>query len=252
MTQAVITRSLGEWGTLYSPPGDGPFPAILVLHGSEGGLAGWSHRNAAVFAASGFAALPIIYSSSSSYWHAGDIVDVPLDRTVEAMAELRNSKLTTGTVGIYGVSRGAEHALLVASLMSKDGNAPLPDAVAVHSPPDVVCGGFRGDSMRHWSDPIRLPWDPALRSWTWHGSQEGLKPTDPIEIETYPGPLFLSHGEADQVWGVDCTRRLERRLRQAGREPQVCYYSDQDHGFDPEAETRHYAEVLSFFETTLE
>lgn len=36
---------------------------------------------------------------------------------------------------MFGVSRGAEHALLLTQLLAEDGSAALPDAVAVHSPP---------------------------------------------------------------------------------------------------------------------
>src|SRR5580704_17661402 len=46
-------------------------------------------------------------------------------------------ELSGDKIGLYGVSRGAEHALLLASLMARDGVAGLPDAIAVHTPPDV-------------------------------------------------------------------------------------------------------------------
>lgn len=42
-------RLLPEFGTAYGPAGDGPFPGIVILHGSEGGFSGWSHRLATLF-----------------------------------------------------------------------------------------------------------------------------------------------------------------------------------------------------------
>src|SRR5580704_17661403 len=75
------------WG--YGPPDDGPFPAILLLHGSEGKWSGWIYRTAVILAAHGFLAIPFGYSNGGNGWNAGDIIDVPLDRTAEALAALR-------------------------------------------------------------------------------------------------------------------------------------------------------------------
>ena len=35
-----------------------------------------------------------------------------------------------------------------------------------------------------------------------------MLPTTLIAIERYAGPVHLSHGEADAVWSVACTRQL--------------------------------------------
>ena len=51
---------VAEFGTTYGPTGDGPFPAVVVLHGSGGSWSGWSHRNAVMLAAYGFLAYPQI------------------------------------------------------------------------------------------------------------------------------------------------------------------------------------------------
>ncbi len=34
MPLSVVSRVLPGWGITYGPPGDGPFPAVMVLHGS--------------------------------------------------------------------------------------------------------------------------------------------------------------------------------------------------------------------------
>jgi hypothetical protein len=177
MSLKIIRRPLPNWGWGYSPPGDGPFPAILLLHGSDGKWSGWSHRTAAILAAYGFLAMPYGYSNGGNSWNAGDIIDVPLDRTAEALAALRAFSFSGNRIGLYGVSRGAEHALLLASLMARDGVAGLPDAIAVHSAPDVVCGAFNARMWRDSGDPGWQPWDPANRAWTWRGSSEELLPT---------------------------------------------------------------------------
>lgn len=251
MTIPVVARVIDGMVRAYSPPGDGPFPALLLLHGSEGGWSGWSHRNAVLLASAGFLAYPFSYSYSGSMWFAGDIIDVPLDATEAAMAKLRDHPLSSGKLGLYGISRGAEHALLVTALMARDGVDGIPDAVAAHSPCDVVCGAFRPDEFRSRTDPNFEPWDPALIAWTWRGSTEGLRPSDPIEIERYDGPLKISHGTDDKVWTVECTRRIERRLSEARRSADITYHEGEGHWFSPAEENIHIDQICKFFETAL-
>ena len=251
MPLKVVRRLIPDWGTTYGPAGEGPFPAVMILHGSEGAWSGWSHRNAAILAAQGFLAFPFGYSKGGNAWNAGNIIDIPLDRTVDALKALGDFPFAGSKLGLYGVSRGAEHALVLASLMAREGMEGLPDALAAHSPPDVVCGAFNAAAWRDPGDPGWQPWDPGKRAWTWRGSSEGFLPTTPIEIERFEGPLFLSHGTADRVWSVEMTRRLESRLRQHGRTPEVHYYEGQDHIPGSEAENEHHEKLIAFFERHL-
>lgn len=251
MPLEIVRRLLPGWGSTYGPAGEGPFPAILVLHGSEGAWSGWSHRNAVILAAHGFLAFPFGYSKGGNPWNAGSIVDIPLDRTEEALSALQTCGFAGPKVGLYGSSRGAEHALLLTSLMVRDGLTHLPDAVAAHSPSDVICGAFHAARWRDRGDPGWQVWDPAERAWAWRDESEELAPTTPIEIERYEGPLFLSHGTADTMWTVKMTQRLERRLREAGRRPEVHYYPDQDHMPDSATENEHHEHLISFFKRHL-
>ncbi|MFD2264114.1 alpha/beta hydrolase family protein [Lacibacterium aquatile] len=167
------------------------------------------------------------------------------------MAALRAFPFVSKKIGFYGVSRGAEHALLLTSLMVRDGIAGLPDALAAHSPPDVICGAFDAWQYRDSGDPGWQTWDPGRRAWSWRGNSDDLLPTTPIEIERYDGPLFLSHGTADRVWSVDMTRRLADRLMRYGRMPDVHYYEGQDHIPGSAAENEHHEQLIAFFERTL-
>lgn len=244
---SIVRRLLPDLGTTYGPAGDGPFPAIMVLHGSEGGWSGWSHRNAVILAAHGFLAYPHAYSRDGNSWNAGSIRDVPLDNTEAALKALKAFSFCNGRIGLYGVSRGGEHALLLASLLAQENSVVMPDAIAVHTPADVVVAAFDAKRWRDRGDPGWQVWDPAERAWTWRGSSEYLKPTTPIEIERYEGPLFLSHGTADETWDVEMTRRLEARLRSKGRNPEIHYYDGEGHISSSEGENRHHELLLDFF-----
>ena len=243
----VFQRDLPGLGTAFHPPGEGPFPAILMLHGSEGSWSLHSHMGAALLAAHGFMALPFGYSVRGTPWAAGNIRDVRIDRTAEAVAALRAAPRANGRVGLYGLSRGAEHALLLASLMARDGRADGPDAVAVLSPPDVVVGAFLAASERDRGDAGWTVYDHSARAWTWRGSSEGLLPTTPIEIERYDGPILLAQGTEDDVFSPDMTRRLEARLREHGRSPEIHWYEGQGHGAWGETANAHWEQVIAFF-----
>jgi len=247
----IVRRLIPDWGTTYGPPGAGPFPAIMIFHGSEGAWSGWSHRNAVILAAHGYLAFPFGYSKGGNAWNAGSIEEVPLDRSLSALQALRAFPFTAGKVGLYGVSRGAEHALLLTCLMVRDRLQGLPDAVAAHSPPDVICGAFDARRYRDPGDPGWQSWDAGARAWSWRGSSDDLLPTTPLAIENFDGPLFLSHGTADKVWSVDMTRRLASRLESSGRRPEVHYYEGQDHIPGSSAENDHHELLISFFDRHL-
>lgn len=247
----IVRRLMPDWGTTYGPPGDGPFPSIMILHGSEGALSGWSHRLAVLFAAHGYLCFPFGYSKGGNAWNAGAIRDVPLDRTAEAMAAFRAFAPGSGRMGLYGVSRGAEHALLVTSLMLRDGVGSPPDALAVHAPSDVICGAFDARRWRDPGDPGWQAWDTADRAWTWQGKSDDLLPTTPIEAERYAGPIFVSHGTRDTVWSADMSRRLAQRLADHGRQVQLELYEGQDHMLSSESENTHHERLIDFFDRHL-
>jgi dipeptidyl aminopeptidase/acylaminoacyl peptidase len=229
---------------LHVPKAPERRPGVLLLHGSEGAFSGWTAWQALALAMKGFVAFPYPYSKGGNGWHAGDIHDVDLDHTVDALRWLREHPRVSGKVGFYGASRGAEHAILVTSLMARDGLAELPDAVAAHAPSDTIAAAFIAGN---WHPKERESWDPSKRAWRWRGSSEDLTPTTPIELERYAGPVFLSHGEDDQVWSVECTRRLEHRLRSSGRDPEVHYYPGEGHGFRCESRASAQARLVAFF-----
>ena len=177
----IIMRPLAGWGVTYGPPGDGPFPAVMILHGSEGGWAGWNHVVATTLAAHGFLAMPFCYGANGSPWNAGDIADVPLDRTAEALAALRRSPLGNGRAGLYGGSRGGEHALLLTALMVRDGVEGVPDAVAAHSatastaatmtgPRSLRAGPGLAGAIRVWPRVSPTSWWLSARAKSAHRS----------------------------------------------------------------------------------
>ena len=251
MHPSIIRRTLPGWGTTYGPSDEGKSSAILILHGSEGGTSGWSHRTAALLAADGFLCYPHSYSKGGNAWNAGHIEDVEIEHTVQALSALRSFAPCNGKVAVYGVSRGAEHALLLAALMSEANMQGQPDSVACLAAPDVVCGAFDARCFRDSGDPGWQPWDPSRRAWMWQGSTDKLLPSEPINVEAYSGPLFLSVGLKDQTWSPEMTKRLHKRRKANGKPVEAHYYADEGHLPGSEGENRHYELLLSFLKRTI-
>ncbi|WP_417671740.1 alpha/beta hydrolase family protein [Roseibium sp.] len=214
-------------------------------------MSGWSHRSAAILAACGFLAYPHSYSVGGNAWNAGSIRNVELTRTLNAMTALRQFPTCSGNIALYGVSRGAEHALLVSCLAANEGSPELPQAVACLAAPDVVCGAFDARSYRDHGDPGWQAWDPADRAWLWRGKSDALLPTTPIPVEAFEGPMFLSAGLKDQTWSPQMTKRLEERRRNAGQPVEAHYYSDESHIPGSDGENHHHHLLMTFLEKHL-
>jgi len=90
----IVARTLPGFGTVYGPGDKECHPGILLLHGSEGGFSGWSHRDSILLAAHGFITYLHAYSIGGNFWNAGSIREIALERTIDALAAL-----STGVAG---------------------------------------------------------------------------------------------------------------------------------------------------------
>ncbi|XP_049930939.1 acyl-coenzyme A thioesterase 5-like isoform X2 [Epinephelus moara] len=100
-------------GVLFTPPGGGPFPAVLDLYTFGGGL---SEKRASLLASRGFVVLTV-----ALYGHddmARNITEVHLDYFEEAIEFLRKQdKVGSRGVGVISLSKSADLALSVASYL---------------------------------------------------------------------------------------------------------------------------------------
>ena len=121
--------------------------------------------NCAPLAAHGFAALARNYARDQKPWTGiPDIDGAALDGTEDALEHLRGELAPHCCgVGLFGYSRGAEHALLLAQLLAEDGTETVPQAVAAHSPPDEAWPAFIVTDFR-----TGQPWagDRDRSAWT--------------------------------------------------------------------------------------
>lgn len=131
-------RERGLYGSLFLPPGNGPFNGVVTFGGSEGGL---SEDRAALLASHGFAALAL------AYFHVGGLpsalADIPLEYFETALDWLTaQPTVRKQPPAVTGASRGGELSLLL--------GAAFPDkigAVVAYVPSGVVWGSYGAGSM---------------------------------------------------------------------------------------------------------
>lgn len=141
-----------------------PLPAIILLHGSEGGSREGARGTAIRFAHLGYAAFALNYFAWPPAKLAGipqALVDIPLEELGAARTWLaRQPGVATEKVAVWGVSKGAELALVAAS------HYGWIDRVIACVPSSVVWSGFGrppapGEVYSSWSIAgVGLPYIP--------------------------------------------------------------------------------------------
>ena len=225
----------GLSGLLYYPAAGGPFPGVILLGGSEGGL---SEARARAFASNGFAALTLAYFGFPSL--PDELVEIPLECVERAAAWMKaQPKVKAERLGLVGGSKGGEMALLAAS-RSRNFNAVVALTPAAHA--------WEGHTLRFFSPDYQ-----PVSSWSLGGQplpyisfkvspqdkekemkgelesfvfffKDSLAKTDPatvekaaIPVENIQAPILLISGTDDRIWpsGEFCAA-ISARLKKAG------------------------------------
>ncbi|MCU0293419.1 MAG: acetylxylan esterase [Thermoanaerobaculaceae bacterium] len=231
-------------GFLYYPAQGGPFPGVVILGGSEGGL---FEPRARALAANGFAALTLAYFGYPG--QPEELVDVPLETVERAIAWIRaHPKVKGDRVGLVGGSKGGELALLAAT-RSHELRAVVALTPAAHA--------WEGHTLRFFSPEYR-----PVSSWSVAGKplpcvpfkvspedkekekngelpsfvpffRDGLAQADAatvaqaaIPVERITAPILLVSGSDDRIWpaGEFCAT-IVARLKAAGFPHEVKHVS---------------------------
>ncbi|MFZ0701476.1 MAG: acyl-CoA thioester hydrolase/BAAT C-terminal domain-containing protein [Candidatus Acidiferrales bacterium] len=225
----------GTVGWLFIPPRSKRRAVVIVLGGSGGG---YDLDKAAVLSRHGFATLALAYFGVPPLpeW----LHRVPLEYFAGAIEWLgAQPEIDAGRVGVLGVSRGAELALLLGSRL------PQIRAVAAYAPSAVAWGsGGRdkaaGEAIPCWtSNEKAIPFAPLpLRGFIARSAipvgllrrpvkfrnlfrsalrnREAVKQAA-IPVEQTHGPILLVSGGDDRVWpAAQMAEMIVERLRACG------------------------------------
>lgn len=213
-------RDAGLSGTLHTPAGAGPHPAVLVLAGSGGGT---HEQRAALYAAHGYTALALGYFKTPE--RPDHLNDTPLEYFETALRWIHEHLSPVhGFVAVSGVSRGGELSLLLASCFPD-----LVSAVVAYVPSAVVHGTLRAGHPDKPRDATAWTWrgQPLPNVWRdnadadWHAFDHPSAPGLPVRqeaafhsalrnaqavararipVENVLGPVLLISGTDDGFW----------------------------------------------------
>ncbi|XP_024148106.1 acyl-coenzyme A thioesterase 1 [Oryzias melastigma] len=212
--QRIEVRERGVQGTLFVPPGPGPFPALLDLWGGGGGL---QEYRAALLASRGFAALALEYLKADD-----SKPNSPGDKYFETAFEIirAHPQVAPDRVGIIGLCFGTLVALSLA--------AEYP----MIKPRCIVCLSnvhhkSRKNTVTEFPEevPERFKTVGAMENvlvWRDMGLAV-LKMQHPkIPVGNIDCPMLLINGTDDQNWPtVEVASDIIKMMREAGKESLV-------------------------------
>ncbi|XP_046935753.1 acyl-coenzyme A thioesterase 6 [Lynx rufus] len=219
-------------GTLFLPPGAGPFPGIIDLFGSGGGLCEY---RASLLAGHGFAVLALAYFKFEDL--PGYLDDVHLEYFEEAIDfMLQHPKVKGPGVGLLGFSKGGDLCLSMASFLKG-----ITATVLINS---CVANAI---SPLHYKDMFipSLGSDPGKLVVTesgvliffdvWDNPLEELNYQSIIPLERAQGPFLFLVGLDDHNWNSEFYARIaSERLQAHGKDrPQIIYYPGTGHCIEP-------------------
>jgi dienelactone hydrolase len=233
--RTIVVREDGLVGTLFLPASRPPYPVVIALGGSGGGIFAMP---ALPLASHGIAVLAMAYFGMERL--PAELKRIPLEYFGSAIEWLRGrDELRPGVIGVVGGSRGGELALLVAAtypdIKAVVGWAPSgvmygglsrgaagPVAAWCRGGRDLPFAGFDGSAVDWNRRPIRFTpgFVAALSDTTTVSAAE-------IPVERINGPVLLISGSDDQVWPSSLLSEVAvRRFRERGHRfpvEHVCY-----------------------------
>ncbi|XP_038667667.1 peroxisomal succinyl-coenzyme A thioesterase-like isoform X1 [Scyliorhinus canicula] len=202
-------------GTMFFPPGPGPFPAVLDMWGGGGGLVEY---RAALLASRGFATLALAYLGHKGVPPSLQSFDPKLYYFEEAFKTLNNHpKVSNGNIAILGLSLGFTLALMMA--------VELPD---IH-PKCLVCisgshyhilrqGETDLPNFQFHSDKVKMTEDGSM---IWRNIIFPF-PDDPklmVQVDKVQCPMMLICGQDDQNWPApESAIEIQKIMKAAGKE----------------------------------
>ena len=211
-----------------TPDGDGPFPPVLVIHGSDGFKD--NHADIALrLARSGFAAIgPTWFGGESARTHWDEVEAADLTAAADWLE--KQPEILADRMGLMGFSRGGGLALVIGSM--------LPRARAI-----VNYFGL-------------TRWQGGLQEL----ARLKLNAFDPYNfVGRLSCPVLSFHGENDTVVPVEDTLNLDNACRQYGVPHDYTIYPEVDHSFiwaggdtyRPEAHADSWEKAIAFLKKNL-
>lgn len=218
-----------------APSGEGPFPAVIIVHG--GGWIG-GHRQFSVeplfdpLQNAGFAWFSISYRLATDLLQFGVAVDDVQTAVDFVRKNADKYNVDPNRIVLLGESAGAHLAALAVERKPQSVAA----VVAMYPPTDLVS---LAENARAIPDSIRNLVRAAGMETLIRGYLREMSPIDHIA----PGlpPFLLVHGTADTVVPFDQSERMLKKLRESGNSAELITVTGGGHGLRGWERSRNHA-----------
>lgn len=215
-------------GFLQTPHGNGPFPAVVLVHGGKSSRdsAVWmAHVIGSLFVEQGYAALSVHYRKGP----------IGLQDVEDTLAAIEYLKKEYTNIGVYGGSHGGYVALMCAWRS---------DVTAV-----VEAAGFCDlASMAQFKPELASVYDNIE-------SPEEYQKYSPCEyVAEFTAPVFIIHGKKDNSVPVEQAYMLQELLEKYNKPYQIYISETGEHGFyhqKTEESKVVWAKIFEFFDMYL-
>ncbi|XP_056223405.1 peroxisomal succinyl-coenzyme A thioesterase-like isoform X2 [Seriola aureovittata] len=225
----IEIKEKGVRGTLFIPPGPGPFPGLLDMWGGGGGLLEY---RSALLASRSYAALAL------EYFSAGELesVELQLKYFETAFNILRDHpQVMPDRVGLFGLSLGSLVSLYLATASTAIKPRCCVCISGNHSYPlGKPLSGIYEELSRN-SHKVRVDENNHM-IWRDMGLAIMSNPSNNMDIGKINCPLLLVNGLDDQNWpAVESAEDIARLMRAAGKEHLLTRltYPDAGHLIEP-------------------
>ncbi len=190
---SVVVKDVAENGVLgqfYQPAGAGPFPAVIALVGSQGGLLRQSPK---VLAAHGYAVLSLAYFNYTSPVDNSSLPDgldmIPLEYFGKAIQWLQSQPgVDPGRIGLIGFSKGGMAALEIGAFYPQ-----IKTVIVFGAPTYTWDGDAGGSSFSYQGKPVPFASSDSISKFDVPFTQAVYGGKDPMSVM----PAVVASIEAD-------------------------------------------------------